>query len=59
MGVQVCHEQAAWMRLLQVRRVDPAEIASFNLAVENRCQTGMSYVEYLCAVHRLIQHKLS
>eukprot|EP00884_Botryococcus_braunii_P013212 jgi/Botrbrau1/21892/Bobra.0249s0021.1 len=52
-------ERASFMRLRIVRRGDPTEAAFYNMVVEDRCQTGASYVEYLCTVHRLIQNKLS
>lgn len=45
--------------LLHVVQGDPAEVAFFNLLVEDRSTAGMSYVEYLCQVHRLIQNKMA
>jgi protein transport protein SEC24 len=44
------------MRLRVVRRPDAAaETTFFAMLIEDRSMAGMSYVEYLCHVHRLIQ----
>lgn len=54
-------QRTNYMRLRVVRRNDPVlEPAFFNALVEDRSPTGgMSYVEYLCFLHRQIQNKLS
>jgi protein transport protein SEC24 len=41
------------------RKGDPHEAAFFTSLVEDRSPSGMSYVEYLCQVHRLIQLKMN
>eukprot|EP01026_Neomeris_dumetosa_P028979 TRINITY_DN2347_c0_g1_i2.p3 TRINITY_DN2347_c0_g1~~TRINITY_DN2347_c0_g1_i2.p3 ORF type:complete len:119 (-),score=13.17 TRINITY_DN2347_c0_g1_i2:420-776(-) len=47
-----------YMRLRVCKRADLQE-AQFHLQlVEDRNTSGMSYVEYLCHVHRLIQNKM-
>ena len=49
-------QRGAYMRFRVVRRPDTAaEGAFFAMLVEDRSATGMSYVEYLCHVHRQIQ----
>ena len=45
------------MRLRVLRRGDPSENAYYRRLVEDRSPAGMSYVEFLCHVHRLIQNK--
>ncbi|GFH20962.1 uncharacterized protein HaLaN_18173 [Haematococcus lacustris] len=51
--------RSSFMRLRVARKGDPAEVAFFNGLVEDRSSAGLSYVEYLCQVHRLIQNKMS
>ncbi|KAG2496206.1 hypothetical protein HYH03_005805 [Edaphochlamys debaryana] len=51
-------QRSSWMRLRVARKGDPAESAFFNMLVEDRSTAGMSYVEYLCQIHRLIQNKM-
>lgn len=51
-------QRGNFLRLRVVRRGDTAgEPAFYSLLVEDRSLAGMSYVEYLCAVHRSIQNK--
>lgn len=49
--------------VLQMPRVlapkDPMEARFLGMMVEDRAQTSMSYVEYLCHVHRQIQAKFN
>lgn len=52
-------ERCAYMRLAVVRKGDPLESVFFSGLVEDRSAAGQSYVEYLCAVHRNIQNKMS
>jgi protein transport protein SEC24 len=35
------------------------EVDFFNALVEDRLTSGMSYVEFLCHIHRQIQNKFS
>lgn len=51
--------RSSFMRLRLARKGDPHEMSFFNSLVEDRSTTGMSYVEYLCQVHRLIQAKMN
>jgi protein transport protein SEC24 len=51
-------QRSSFMRLRVARKGDPAESAFFNMLVEDRSTAGMSYVEYLCQIHRLIQNKM-
>ncbi|GLC37974.1 hypothetical protein PLESTF_000604900 [Pleodorina starrii] len=51
-------QRSSFMRLRVARKGDPAESAFFNMLVEDRSSAGMSYVEYLCQIHRLIQNKM-
>ncbi|MEW5312483.1 MAG: hypothetical protein WDW38_004115 [Sanguina aurantia] len=51
--------RSSFMRLRLARKGDPHEMSFFNSLVEDRSTTGMSYVEYLCQVHRLIQGKMN
>lgn len=53
-------QRAAYLRLRVVRRGDAAaEQAFYSALVEDRSPAaGMSYVEYLCFLHRQIQNKL-
>lgn len=57
---EVRRQRAAYLRLRIVRRGDAAaEQAFYNALVEDRSPAaGMSYVEYLCFLHRQIQNKL-
>lgn len=48
-----------YMRLSIVKRGEPGEADFFGALTEDRSGAGMSYVEYLCLVHRQIQNKLS
>jgi protein transport protein SEC24 len=49
--------RCSYMRLRVLRRGDPSENAFYRRLVEDRSPAGMSYVEFLCHVHRLIQNK--
>lgn len=51
-------QRCAFMRLRCVKKGDPTEALFLNMLIEDRSQAGMSYVEYLCQVHRLIQNKM-
>ena len=50
--------RSSFMRLSLHKRGDVSEGAFFQCLVEDRSTAGMSYVEYLCLVHRQIQNKL-
>lgn len=52
-------DRCAFMRTRLVRKGDASETAFLNLLVEDRALAGMSYVEFLCQLHRLIQNKMS
>lgn len=58
---EIRRQRCSYMRLRVVRRGDTAlEPAFFSSLVEDRSPTGgMSYVEFLCYLHRQIQNKLS
>ncbi len=57
---EVRRQRAAYLRLRVLRRGDALEGAFYSALVEDRSQAaGMSYVEYLCFLHRQIQNKLS
>jgi protein transport protein SEC24 len=58
---EVRRQRGAYLRLRVVRRGDAAlEQAFYAALVEDRSPAaGMSYVEYLCFLHRQIQNKLS
>jgi protein transport protein SEC24 len=51
-------ERCAYMRLRVVRRGDPLEAVFLGQLLEDRSPAGMSYVEFLCHVHRQIQNKM-
>jgi protein transport protein SEC24 len=51
-------ERCAYMRLRVVRKGDPLEAAFLNALLEDRSPSGMSYVEFLCHIHRQIQNKM-
>ena len=51
-------ERCAYMRLRVVRKGDPLEAAFVNALLEDRSPSGMSYVEFLCHIHRQIQNKM-
>ena len=53
----VRRERSCFLRLRIVKHSEPLEQHFFNLLVEDRNQLGMSYVEFLCHVHRQIQNK--
>lgn len=46
-----------YMRMRVLKRPDPLEHLFFNCLIEDRSAAGMSYVEFLCQVHRQIQAK--
>lgn len=48
----------SYMRLRVLRRNDPLEPLMHQLLIEDK-GLGMSYVDYLCAVHRQIQQKMN
>lgn len=50
--------RSSFLRLRVTRKGDPHEAAFFMMLVEDKSPAGMSYVEYLCTVHRSIQLKL-
>jgi protein transport protein SEC24 len=53
-------QRAGYLRLRIVRRGDALEAAFYSALVEDRSPAaGMSYIEYLCFLHRHIQNKLS
>ncbi|EFN54381.1 hypothetical protein CHLNCDRAFT_58279 [Chlorella variabilis] len=57
---EVRRQRACYLRLRVVRRGDPLEGVFYSALVEDRSPAaGMSYVEYLCFLHRQIQNKLS
>ncbi len=51
--------RSSFLRLRVTRKGDPHEAQFLTQLVEDRSPAGMSYVEYLCQVHRLIQIRLS
>ncbi|KAG1679938.1 hypothetical protein FOA52_007002 [Chlamydomonas sp. UWO 241] len=57
--VKVRMNRSSFGRLRVTRKGDPHEAAFFTSLVEDRSSSGMSYVEYLCQVHRLIQLKMN
>jgi protein transport protein SEC24 len=56
--VRVRQQRCSYMRLRLVRKGDSSEVMFLNSLVEDRSTAGMSYVEHLCHVHRLIQAKM-
>ncbi len=52
-------DRCAYMRLRVAKKGDPYEPIFLNLLLEDRSQSGVSYVEYLCHVHRQIQQKMT
>lgn len=53
----VRQQRSAYMRMRVLRRPDIIEGAFFSCMIEDRSTAGMSYVEFLCHVHRQIQAK--
>lgn len=51
-------QRCAFMRLRLAKKGDPYYGLFVNLLVEDKSTAGMSYVEYLCHVHRQIQEKM-
>lgn len=49
----------SYMRLRVLRRNDPFEAQFFNLLIEDKSGVGQSYVDFLCAIHRTIQQKMT
>lgn len=49
----------SYMRLRVLRRNDPFDALFHNLLIEDKQSGGQSYVDYLCAVHRAIQHRMN
>lgn len=56
---QVRIHRSSFMRLRIARKGDIAESTFFSALVEDRSTAGLSYIEFLCHVHRLIQDKMS
>ena len=52
-------ERKRFMRLRVTRTGDPLEQKLMSMMVEDRQNTGQSYVEFLCQLHRMIQNKNS
>ncbi len=50
-------QRSSYMRTRILKRGDPSENAFYKKLIEDRSPAGMSYVEFLCHVHRLIQNK--
>ncbi|GAX84456.1 hypothetical protein CEUSTIGMA_g11876.t1 [Chlamydomonas eustigma] len=57
--VKVRMHRSSFLRLRVTRKGDPLEASFLTQLVEDRSVAGMSYVEYLCQLHRLIQMKLT
>eukprot|EP00887_Chlorella_sp_A99_P006404 scaffold3.g6404.t1 len=56
---QVRRQRCGFLRLRVLRRGDPGEAAFYHALVEDRSPSaGMSYVEFLCFMHRQIQNRL-
>jgi protein transport protein SEC24 len=51
--------RCSFMRLRVAKKGDPYYPLFANMLVEDRSTAGMSYVEFLCHVHRQIQEKMS
>jgi protein transport protein SEC24 len=51
--------RSGYLRMRILKRNDPMETIFYNRLIEDRSVHGMSYVEFLCHVHRLIQNKFS
>jgi len=56
---EIRRQRCSFMRTRVVKRGDPLEVAFFNSLVEDRLASGMSYVEFLCHIHRQIQNKFN
>eukprot|EP00873_Tetraselmis_striata_P007892 jgi/Tetstr1/428156/TSEL_018207.t1 len=56
---EIRRSRASFLRLRIIKRSDPLEPVFFNLLLEDRSVAGMSYVEFLCHVHRQIQNKFA
>lgn len=52
-------ERSTFLRLRILRHGDRLETLFFNRLVEDRSQVGVSYVEFLCQVHRDIQNRMA
>ncbi len=50
-------QRGAYMRTRVLKRRDPLEPSFFSALVEDRFGSALSYVEYLCQLHRQIQNK--
>lgn len=50
--------RCAYMRLRVAKKGDQTFSQFMNLLVEDKSTAGMSYVEFLCHVHRQIQEKM-
>lgn len=55
---QVRLSRAAFMRLRVAKKGDQTYSQFINMLVEDKSTAGMSYVEFLCHVHRQIQEKM-
>lgn len=51
-------ERCAYMRMRVLRKGDAGEAAFLTALLEDRSPSGMSYVEFLCHIHRQIQNKM-
>lgn len=51
--------RSGYLRMRILKRNDAMETLFYNRLIEDRSVAGMSYVEFLCHVHRLIQNKFT
>jgi len=56
---EVRRQRCAFLRMRVIKRGDTSETYFYNSIIEDRSQAGMSYVEFLCHIHRQIQNKFS
>jgi protein transport protein SEC24 len=57
---EIRRQRKSYMHLRLMRRGHPQEAACMAALIEDRSPSaGMSYVEWLCMLHRQIQNKLS
>ncbi len=56
---EIRRERSTFLRLRILRHGDRLETLFFNRLVEDRSQVGISYVEFLCQVHRDIQNRMN
>jgi protein transport protein SEC24 len=56
---EIRRQRSSYLRLRLMKRGDPQELLFLSYLVEDKTALGLSYVEFLVHVHRLIQNRMT